>query len=110
MVTLQLQGVGAHYGSRTVLANVNTPVFHAGQVVAVIGPNAAGKSTLFKRVAGMLKGPGQIVLQGTRKGPEGICYMPQDISATARLTVVESILLAAKQQHQGWAVSDAELA
>ena len=38
MVTLQLQGVGAHYGSRTVLANVNTPVFHAGQVVAVIGP------------------------------------------------------------------------
>ena len=110
MVTLQLQGVGAHYGSRTVLANVNTPVFHAGQVVAVIGPNAAGKSTLFKRVAGMLKGPGQIVLQGSRKGPEGICYMPQDISATARLTVVESILLAAKQQHQGWAVSDAELA
>lgn len=110
MVTLQLQGLGAHYGSRAALQNISTPVYHAGQVVAVIGPNAAGKSTLFKRVAGMLKGPGEVLLQGSRRGSGGICYMPQDINASARLTVYESILLAAKQQHQGWAVSDAELA
>jgi iron complex transport system ATP-binding protein len=110
MVTLQLKELGARYGSSTALQHVNTPVFHAGQMVAVIGPNAAGKSTLFKRVAGMLKGPGEVLLQGSRKGPDGICYMPQDISANARLTVYESILLAAKQQHQGWAVTDAELA
>ena len=109
MVILQLQDLGARYGSRTALQRISTPVFHAGQMVAVIGPNAAGKSTLFKRMAGMLKGPGEVLLQGSRKGHAGICYMPQDISANARLTVYESILLAAKQQHQGWAVTDAEL-
>lgn len=110
MVTLQLKELGAHYSSRAVLSQVSTPVLEGGQVVAVIGPNAAGKSTLFKRVAGLLKGPGQVLLQGARRGDQGICYMPQDISASARLTVYESILLASKQGHAGWAVSDAELA
>jgi iron complex transport system ATP-binding protein len=110
MVTLQLKDLGARYGSRTVISGINTPVFSSGQVVAVIGPNAAGKSTLFKRMAGLLKGPGSVRLEGSRKGLDGICYMPQDVSANARLTVYESIILARKQQNQSWLVHDEELA
>lgn len=110
MVTLQLEDLGARYGSRTVISGINTPVFCSGQVVAVIGPNAAGKSTLFKRMAGLLKGPGSVRLEGSRKGLDGICYMPQDISANARLTVYESIILARKQQNRSWSVHDEELA
>ena len=110
MVTLQLEDIGARYGSRIAISGINTPVFSGGQVVAVIGPNAAGKSTLFKRMAGLLKGPGNVRLEGSRKGQDGICYMPQDINANARMTVYESILLARKQQNQSWSVHDEELA
>ncbi|QQR38648.1 ABC transporter ATP-binding protein [Devosia rhizoryzae] len=76
--------------------------------VAVIGPNAAGKSTLFKRIAGLLKGPGEVTLSGSTKGRKAISYMPQDTSANAVLTVYESILLARKQGSR-WSVEDADL-
>jgi iron complex transport system ATP-binding protein len=110
MVTLRLNDVGARYGRHLVISGISTPAFHAGEVVAVIGPNAAGKSTLFKRIAGLLGGPGRVELEGARKGFDGICYMPQDISANARLTVYESILLARKQHTTPWVAHDADLA
>lgn len=37
------------------------------------------------------------MLENPRKGPEGICYMPQDNSANARLTMYEPLLLVHKQ-------------
>ncbi|WP_152971275.1 ABC transporter ATP-binding protein, partial [Rhizobium ecuadorense] len=79
----------------------------SGELVAVIGPNAAGKSTLFKRITGLLKGPGHVVVEGS-KTKNAISYMPQDTSVNAVLTVYESILLARKQG-QSWAVSDSDL-
>lgn len=109
MVRLRLQDLGAHHGRHLALSGVNTPSFQGGELVAVIGPNAAGKSTLFKRMAGLLKGPGQLHLDGSAKGPAGICYMPQDTTANAVLTVYESVLLALKQK-ASWAVNDSELA
>lgn len=108
MLTLRLQDLGARHGSRLTLADISTPVFRGGEVVSVIGPNAGGKSTLFKRMAGLLEGPGQVILEGSRKGMDGICYMPQDSSASAVLTVYESVLLARKQG-SGWSVADAQL-
>ncbi|MGO7748540.1 ATP-binding cassette domain-containing protein, partial [Rhizobium ruizarguesonis] len=76
-------------------------------VVAVIGPNAAGKLTIFKSMTGRLKGPGHVVVEGS-KAKNAIGYMPQDTSANAVLTVYEYILLARKQG-QSWAVSDSDL-
>lgn len=109
MVTIELENLGARYGGQSVLDAINTPVFSGGEVVAVIGPNAAGKSTLFKRIAGLIDGPGHVRLKGSPKGPDGICYMPQNLNASARLTVYESVLLARKQQAPGWAVQPDEL-
>jgi len=109
MVRLQLENIGARYGRDPVISGISTPVFRGGEVVSVIGPNAAGKSTLFKRIAGLLKGPGEMHLDDTRKGLDGICYMPQEINANARLTVYESVLLARKQQSPAWAVHDKDL-
>ncbi len=108
MVALTLNGVGAKYGKHTVLSDVNTDLMTGGGMTAVIGPNAAGKSTLFKRIAGLSSGPGTVVLSDTLKGPETICYMPQDTGANAVLTVYESVLLASKQG-SSWRVSDSEL-
>lgn len=109
MVTLQLDNLGARYGQREIIRGVSTATFFGGQVVAVVGPNAAGKSTLFKRMAGLIDGPGQVILKETKKGPTGISYMPQGLNASVRLTVYESVLLARKQLTPGWVVHDDEL-
>lgn len=109
MVTLQLEHLGARYGQRNIISGVTTAAFTGGQVVAVVGPNAAGKSTLFKRIAGLVDGPGRVILQGSQKGTQAISYMPQGLNGSARLTVYESVLLARKQLSPGWVVQDAEL-
>ena len=106
MVTLTLLDVGVRYGRRSVLAGITTPDLPGGSVTAVIGPNAAGKSSLFRRIAGLLDGPGEVRLVGAR--PEAVCYMPQDTGANTVLTVYESVLLARKQ-NAGWSVSEADL-
>lgn len=109
MVSLRLENLGARYGRHTVISGVTTATFHGGQVVAVIGPNAAGKSTLFKRMAGLIDGPGEVHVDGAKHGRQGISYMPQGLNASARLTVYESVLLARKQLSPDWVVSDDEL-
>jgi iron complex transport system ATP-binding protein len=110
VATLQLTDVGVRYGKQEVLSGVTTPVLKGGEVTAVIGPNAAGKSSLFRRIAGLLGGPGDIKVGGL---PDGLgtcrlCYMPQDTSVNTVLTVYESILLARKQG-QNRKVLDADL-
>ncbi|PYY71587.1 ferrichrome ABC transporter [Pseudomonas jessenii] len=109
MVKIQLENLGARYGQREIISGVTTSTFIGGQVVAVVGPNAAGKSTLFKRMAGLIDGSGRVNLQDSKKGRQGISYMPQGLNASARLTVYESVLLARKQLTPGWTVSDDEL-
>ena len=108
MVTLSLCDLGARLGGREVLSGITVPRIEGGRLTALIGPNAAGKSTLFRRIAGSLRGPGQVWVEGAGRG--GICYMPQDTTANAVLTVFESILLAARGGSGGWRVTDAELA
>ncbi|POR52582.1 ABC transporter ATP-binding protein [Bosea psychrotolerans] len=112
MVTLRLDGVGVSYGRRRVLEGITTPVLAGGEVVAVVGPNAAGKSSLFRRIAGLIAGVGEVAIEGRspvagRSRPSA-CYLPQDTAVNAVLTVYESILLAFKQGGS-WSVSDDEL-
>ncbi len=119
MVSLRLHGVGAAYGRRAILSDISIPTVRGGDVVAVVGPNAAGKSTLFKRMAGLLPGPGGVVLDAGkagggagsgaagRGGRGGICYMPQDTAANAVLSVYESVLVA-RMQGAAWRVADAD--
>ncbi|MGG7517227.1 ABC transporter ATP-binding protein [Allorhizobium undicola] len=108
MVSLKLDKVGARYGRLPVFDDISTGWLKGGELTALIGPNAAGKSTLFKRIAGLLSGPGTVVVEEVREGRRPVCYMPQDTGANAVLTVYESVLLAAKQGG-GWRVADDEL-
>ncbi len=108
MVALTLKDLGAAYGRRKVLSDVSIEDLTGGSVTAIIGPNAAGKSTLFKRIASLVKGPGLVELSGAEGGAGSICYMPQDTGANAVLTVYESVLLSAKQG-SGWRVAEQEL-
>jgi len=96
MVTLELNRVSARYGRQLIVQGITTPRFQGGQVVALLGPNAAGKSTLFRRILGLIKGEGDVTISGTT-AERPVAYMPQDTGAKAVLTVYESVLLARMQ-------------
>lgn len=102
MVSLTLDHIGARYGRRDILTDVSAPV-QGGALTALVGANAAGKSTLFRRIAGHLRGAGRVRLAGAE--PHELRYMPQDTGMSAALTVYESIILALKQDRGGWRLS-----
>lgn len=108
MVAIRLEGLGARYGRTQVFDGITTDRLPGGELTAVVGPNAAGKSTLFKRIANLLSGPGIVHVEDVRPERRAVCYMPQDTGANAVLTVYESVLLAAKQGG-GWRVAEHEL-
>jgi len=108
MVSLSLDQIGARYGRRTILHDATTPDIQGGVLTALVGANAAGKSTLFRRIAGQLRGTGAVRLTGATK--DDLRYMPQDTAMTAALTVYESIILALKQGAGGWRLAASELA
>lgn len=115
-VDLSIDGLCFAYGARQVLRDITVAGIPAGRVTAVIGPNAAGKSTLFKCIVGLLRASGRVTLDGaaletlppeTRR--RRLCYLPQEVPVNAVLTVFEAVLLARKQSAR-WRVDEADLA
>lgn len=96
---LSVRSVSAGYGSRAVLHDVTLPDLPAGSVTAVTGPNAAGKSTLMKVLAGMLPSSGKIELASENflkltpaKRARIVGYLPQSLPAGSSLLAYESVL------------------
>ncbi|GAB3449395.1 ABC transporter ATP-binding protein [Actinophytocola sediminis] len=96
---LTLTGVEAGYGPFTVLHGVDLTV-HAGETVALIGANGAGKSTVLKVVGGFLNPTkGNIKLGGedvTRRRPHellarGCAYVAQGQDLFPDLTVTKNV-------------------
>lgn len=108
MVSLQLRQVEARYGRKVVYVDASTPEIRGGQLTALVGANAAGKSTLFRRIAGQLAGGGEVMLTGADF--HELRYMPQDTGMTAALTVYESVILSLKQARGGWRMGASDLA
>lgn len=109
MIGLELTDVGVRYGARRALDGITTPEMRGGEVVAVIGPNAAGKSTLLRAVAGLVPHTGRVRTRAGSGKVARTCYLPQDTAVNAVLSVYESILLAAKRD-RSWRVDDEVLA
>ena len=76
---IRLVGVPAGYGDRPALEDVHLEI-PVGALVAVVGPNGGGKSTLLKLIAGVLKPwTGSVEVLGAPAGREAHCvaYVPQ---------------------------------
>ncbi len=56
-MTLLLKSISHSYGSRPVLHDINAEA-HPGRITVLIGPNAAGKTTLLRIAAGLLHADG----------------------------------------------------
>ena len=54
MDMLRIEDLSLSYGDKPVVQNLNLRV-KKGQVVSIIGPNASGKSTILKSIAGIIK-------------------------------------------------------
>ncbi|HLI50480.1 MAG TPA: ABC transporter ATP-binding protein [Thermomicrobiaceae bacterium] len=112
---IQVEGLCFSYGATPVLNGIDLDDLRSGQVTALLGPNAAGKTTLFKCLVGLLSGEGCIRFDGQdaiQLGREEIrrrvTYLPQASNANAVLTVFESILLA-RRQTTSWRVGNDDL-
>jgi len=100
-VILDVISLRAGYGGKPVLQGVDFQI-REGEIVAVIGRNGVGKSTLMKTLIGLLPTDhGSINLRGAsidqlsahNRARKGIGYVPQGRDVFPRMTVLENLLV-----------------
>jgi branched-chain amino acid transport system ATP-binding protein len=100
---LELSAISAHYAKNQVLRSVDLAVA-AGEVVALIGANAAGKSTTMRLIAGLKRATsGSIRLDGIdiesmstpRRVGLGVALVPEGRQVFAQSTVLENLVMGA---------------
>ncbi|HEY1831906.1 MAG TPA: ATP-binding cassette domain-containing protein [Acidimicrobiales bacterium] len=101
-VLLRCSDVNASYGSLQVLFGVDLTV-HQGEILALLGTNGAGKSSLLKSITGLLPAhQGSITFAGShitsesteRIAARGLTMMPGGRGTFASLTVAENLRVA----------------
>ena len=116
MTELTASGLAFSYGKRRVLRDVGFDAIAPGTLTALIGPNASGKSTLFRLIAGLHRtesgtvhlGETDLATLSSRERLKRVCFMPQFFTANAALTVFDVVMMAHKQL-RGWRVSEADM-
>ncbi|MDB6070269.1 MAG: rbsA5, partial [Verrucomicrobiales bacterium] len=107
---LEATGLCKRFPGVQALSDVSA-VFHAGEVVAVMGENGAGKSTLMKALAGVhppdageIRWRGKNVRISTVAQAEalGIAFIHQELNLCGNLTVAENVFLGREPARAGW--------
>ncbi len=101
---LSVQGLQAWYGKSQVLRGVDLHVGR-GEIVALLGRNGAGRSTMLKAIMGGVVREGQIKFDGaeiSRLPPHqvarlGLGYVPEDRSIFPDLTTLQNLVLGEKK-------------
>ncbi len=109
MSLLELQDVNVFYGDFHALFSISLAI-EEGQTFAVIGANGAGKSTMLKTVAGVLRPlSGRVVFRGEpvdqisahRRVGMGISMVPEGRRVFPSLTVEENLQIGAYGGRKG---------
>jgi fructose transport system ATP-binding protein len=112
-MVLEARGLVKCYGHVTALDGVDFEV-RAGEIMAVIGDNGAGKSSLIKALSGaMIPDGGEIWLDGARvqfNGPidarrAGIETVYQDLALAPAMSIAENVFLGREHRRAGIAGS-----
>ena len=116
---LEARHLQKSYGSRQVVFDVSVKV-RKGEVVGLLGPTGAGKTTSFYMIVGLVRTDGgQILIDGEdvtrmpihRRARMGLSYLPQEASIFRKLTVAENVraVLELQLNAQGNPLNDAEI-
>jgi branched-chain amino acid transport system ATP-binding protein len=105
---LTVRGLNAFYGTSQVLFGVDLDL-GAGQCLALLGRNGAGKSTTMKAIAGVIPSSGRIGFAGREIQAEkayriaraGLAFVPEDRQVFPEHTVEDNLLIAAKPGPDG---------
>jgi len=96
---LEMRDVDTSYGPVEVLRNVTLDI-NRGEIVCLLGPNAAGKSTTLKTILGLVKPKkGEILLEGKRIDGlnttavvgKGLTMVPEGRRLFGRMSVRENL-------------------
>ena len=110
---LAVRDLHAYYGESHVLQGVSL-VVHAGECVAMLGRNGAGKSTTVSAIVGLVRPRGGSVRIGDREvagwpahliARAGASLVPQGRRVFADLNVCENLTLTARPTPGGWDLS-----
>src|SRR5260221_6973836 len=114
---LELKQVSKHFGAVEALVKVNFQV-RSGEVMALVGDNDAGKSTLIKGVAGIYPDDGgEIYFDGKRvsiNSPRdsaalGIEVVYQDLALADNLDVVANMFLGRERAKFPWGLDESSM-
>jgi branched-chain amino acid transport system ATP-binding protein len=102
---LELRDVEARYGEIRALHGVTLSV-EDGDLVAILGANGAGKTTMLRAISGTVRTTGEVILEGSRlfhRTPElmarrGVAHVPQGRGTFATLSVLDNLRLGAWTQ------------
>ncbi len=106
---LEVDGISAGYGKVAVLHDVSLGI-DAGECVAILGSNSAGKSTLLRVLSGLIPARGGRVRfdehditadPSGRRVRRGIVHVPEGRHVFADLTVEENLLLGGLRLRSG---------
>jgi iron complex transport system ATP-binding protein len=105
-LALAVQRVRVRFGATTVLDDVSFTAPYRG-VTALLGPNAAGKTTLLRAIAGLIAHDGAVVVAGVdvarldrRERARRIGYVPQHSRLDAPLSVFD-VVAQGRYAHRG---------
>src|SRR5918996_4824527 len=98
---LELRNISTNYGPVEVLRNINLEA-RPGEIVCLLGPNAAGKSTTLKTILAMVSPfEGEVMFEGERIDTRttahivsrGISMVPEGRRLFGRMTVRENLTM-----------------
>lgn len=100
---LNISDLTAGYRNRPVLRGLHLAPLEPGKVTALVGPNAAGKSTLLRALAGLVPARGAVRLGDLdlnaltlAERAQHVAFMPQTLPQNAELSVLEGVIGALK--------------
>lgn len=102
-MSLKIDAMQTGYGRQTILKQLELPAIAAGSLVAVVGANAVGKSTLLKSLAGLLEYRGLVELDrqslnslSVQQRMTAIGYLPQTLPQATSLVAYELVYSAGR--------------